>query len=348
MGFFAHGLPSTPSGFRLSFSRSMARGRNRTRAASVTLFDFFVRPPLNARTEEAQCSVQPREAASKKAGSSAGVQVATGFLPGLPTEVVSTIWAFSGPRRCCAVRQASVGLAKLCPCDRGALKQALCLWALSVIDMSALRPTGDSKASTGGGPGTASKLGRRGDFTAVTDGAGHGFVRGPALVRCTQRWRLRARAAQLRSSSGLMAEGSGADVSLHDALRSCAAHLRGNDASGVGWDGSPSIHFSCSIWDVTEERPSKRRRVGEVSSDSVGTADEADAASSGFFAVRRWDALMDSRVPWRLRAAALVYHHHNTRGCIHTGMRKAAAEFIQTRTRGDERLRSALLDPIDC
>lgn len=337
----------------------MARGRVQSPAASVTLFDFFVRSPrLTAGTEQATTGISEaasRATGSTDAGTPAELPVAPGLLRGLPSEVVSLIWAFSGPRRCCAIRQVSAALVKLCPCDHGALKRALCLWALSVVDMAALRPTGDSKVAPSGGPGTASKLGRWGDFTSVTDGAGQGFVRGPALLRCTQRWRLRARAAQLKTTP--FGQGSGADISLHEALRCCAAHslvgevaaalgtADGATTSGTGMDGSPSIHLLGSIWDATEERPAKRRRVGEVSGDA--TAAGAEGASSGFFAVRRWDALMDPRVPWRLRAAALVYHHHNARGCVHTGIKNAAADFIVSRTRHDERLRASLLDPVD-
>jgi len=325
----------------------MARGRKQAPAASMTLLDFFVR----SRAEEAQAGVSAlHDTPGKDASTAPEVEVAAGVLPALPTEVLTLIWAFSGPRRCCAIRPASAGLAKLCPCDHGALKRALGLWALSVVDMAALRPTGDGRVGAGGSPGAASKLGRWGDFTAVTDGAGQGFVRGPALLRCTQRWRLRAHAAQVR---GVPASSGRADVPLHEALRCCAAHtlagevcaaLGGAEGARTGVDGSPSVHMSGSIWDATEERPSKRRRVGEVSGEAAGAA---ASASSGFFSVRRWDALMDSRVPWRLRAAALVYHHHAARGCIHTGVRETAAEFILTRTRHDERLRASLLDPVD-
>uniref|UniRef100_A0A7S4PSP9 F-box domain-containing protein n=1 Tax=Alexandrium monilatum TaxID=311494 RepID=A0A7S4PSP9_9DINO len=333
----------------------MARGRAQAPAASVTLLDFFARSPRlsSAAAEEGA-------AAGNSAAALPEARTAIGVLRSLPNEVVSLIWAFSGPRRCCAVRQVSAALVKLCPCDHTALKRALCLWALTVVDMAALRPTGDNKAGPNGGPGTASKLGRWGDFTAVTDGAGQGFVRGPALLRCTQRWRLRARAAQLRNSStALSADDSHTDVPLHEALRCSAAHalvgevsaalagVDGPGGAGVGLDRSPSIHLSGSIWDAIEERPAKRRRVGEVPSDVVGAAAGVDGTVSGFFAVRRWDALMDSRVPWRLRAAALVFHHHCARGCAHAGVRKAAADFIQSRTRHDERLRSSLLDPVD-
>ncbi|CAK0845929.1 unnamed protein product, partial [Prorocentrum cordatum] len=325
----------------------MARGRSPATAAAVTLLDFFQR-----RAAPAEPPGDPgRGGGGAARGLPSAVRAAgapeasprTACLAGLPADVAALSWALCGPASCCAVRQCSRAVKKACPADLGALRPVLGRWALSVVDMTALRPVGERDAASGVGPGTVSRLGRWGDFAVVTDGAGNGFVRGPALLRCTHRWRLRAREAQLAAAGG--AELAAAPL-LEQLRRSAAA------AGAAAGPGPPSVHAFGSIWDGAAcGRPRKRRRVAGGAAAVAGGAERGagrgpvDDAGS-LFSSRRWDALMHPRVPWRLRAAALVYHHHCAQGCPHEATRAAARGFVVRHTRGDERLRAALLDDV--
>jgi len=303
---------------------------------------------------------------AKPSGESMDAASLHGVAPNVPgagafgdssLRVLTLIWDFSGPRRCCAIRQASRSIARLCPVNRPALKRELETWALTAVDASAMQPAAAWAAKAAGGDdaplGAGARLGRWGDFTVLTDGAGRHFVRGPALLRCTQRWRLRARTARLSSLPQPWDEE--ADMPLREALRrSTAAEIA---AEGEGSGRVASVHSTASVWDAQSGRPLKRpKKSNDVSpkgglgspTGSAGAVPEGSAYSSadacGLFSMKRWDALMDPRVPWRLRSAALIYHHHCVRGCPHAGARDAAAAYIRTHTRHDERLRIALLD----
>lgn len=308
----------------------MARGRA---APAVTLLDFFKR--------RSACDAGDQNKSSDPAiiGDAIDEEVSPAVctdLAALPPDVSALCWALCGPPRCCAVRQCSRALKKACPADLAALKHSLGLWALSVVDMSALRPVGERGAQAPAGPSSASRLGRWGDFALVTDGAGNGFMRGPALLRCTHRWRLRARSAQLLA----LGQQGDAHGPLHEVLRRSAM-----DAGAEG-----SVHASGSVWDdAATGRPRKRRRVQPLYADAAERPSHSNDGDEGgcLFSPRRWDALMDPRVPWRLRVAALMYHHHGGRGCTHAATRAAAAAFVHKYTRSNDRLRSTLLDALD-
>lgn len=253
-----------------------------------------------------------------------------GFLGQLPNDVLALVWVFCGPRRLCVVRPAASCAARLSHPDQTALRRSLCRWALSAIDMAALRPVkvNPDDAAVIHAEGLWCPHKRRKDFAVLKDGAGRSFVRGPALLRCTQRWRLRAREKQLGEGAESLAE-----LPLPEALRTSAAAV---EDAAVAFGDRTSVHAAAAIWDEFEAPPPKRARRGHALPDS----------GSGLFAVRRWDAIMDPKVPWRLRMAAVVYHHHGA-GCQHHGIRKAAARFISRQTLHDEKLRAALLDAIE-
>lgn len=242
----------------------------------------------------------------------------------LPSEAMLRISKFVGARRCCTVMQVSKLASKNVVLDRHDLRRALSMWALNVVEMTALQPAHQRNLDKAG-----THLGRWSDFSLVSNGAGHLFVKGPALLRCCQRFRLRARAQELLEKPIEWPE-EGVEISLHQALRRSAA-------KDVPAD---SIHSLGSAWDALDKPATlKRKRGAENGSQST--------MKEGLFSVRRWDALMDPQVPWRLRFAAFCYHHHAPGGCTHQDVRQSAEQYICRCTRHDEKLRHVLLDEVD-
>jgi hypothetical protein len=198
------------------------------------------------------------------------------------------------------------------------------MWALNLVEMSALQPAHQKNSDSAG-----TCLGRWSDFTLLSNGAGNLFMKGPALLRCCQRFRLRARAKDLDENPVEWPE-EGVEISLHQALR----------RSAVKDVPADSVHSHGSAWDALAKPGALKRKRG-TESGTPGTTKE------GLFSVRRWDALMDPQVPWRLRFAALCYHHHAPGGCRHAGIRQSAEAYIHSFTRHDEKLRKAMLDEVD-
>lgn len=404
---WASGLKRTP---RLKKPSTTARG-----AASLTLRDFFKRAPkvvhetprktlqtprrhstkgrprpgdlspaTSAKSWQASAALASPAASTARAslGAASPAEAEAPAVCGLsggdfaemPAKALRLVWGFCGQRHCSAVRQAGHDARRLCATNHATLKQELDFWALATVDPASLKPVAKA-AGTDGAASASRTVGRSGHFTMLSDGAGRCFLRGPALLRCTHRWRLKARAAELLGPGG---DGKTVSIPLREAIRRSGQAKLLSQGHGAGELGSPggrgapsaqlcqlpgdgeaseltdSVHLAASIWDRAGKRPPKRRRL---SGDFLGTAQafkQADAVSGRFadsdacgqFAVRRWEALMDRRVPWRLRAAALVYHHHCVQGCRHTDIREAAAAFVKARTRHDMQLRSSLLSPV--